>query len=57
LRVLFEEVIARLDDLEFVEPEVELLHRRGNFVLGLESMPIRFRASPRIVNRATSSQL
>jgi hypothetical protein len=50
LRVLFEEVIARLDDLEFVEAEAALPHRRGNFVLGLESMPIRFRARPRSVN-------
>jgi cytochrome P450 family 142 subfamily A polypeptide 1 len=50
LRVLFEEVIVRLDDLEFTEPEVTLPHRRGNFVLGLEAMPIRFRARPRRVD-------
>jgi cytochrome P450 family 142 subfamily A polypeptide 1 len=50
LRVLFEELLARLEDLEFVEPEVALPHRRGNFVLGLESMPIRFRASARSVD-------
>jgi cytochrome P450 family 142 subfamily A polypeptide 1 len=50
LHVLFEEVIARLDDLEFAKPEVTLPHRRGNFVLGLEAMPIRFRARPRSVD-------
>jgi cytochrome P450 family 142 subfamily A polypeptide 1 len=47
LRVLFEEVIARLDDLELVEPDAALPHRRGNFVLGLESMPIQFRPASR----------
>jgi len=42
--VLFEELIAQWDELEFIEPDVVLPHRRGNFVLGLETMPIRFRA-------------
>jgi cytochrome P450 family 142 subfamily A polypeptide 1 len=45
LRVLFEELLARLDEIELVEPDAALPRRRGNFVLGLESMPIRFRAT------------
>ncbi len=42
LRVLFEELFARLPDVALADPEVELPRRRGNFVLGLESMPVRF---------------
>lgn len=41
LRVLFEELLARLPDLELVEG-APLPERRGNFVLGLESVPVRF---------------
>jgi cytochrome P450 family 142 subfamily A polypeptide 1 len=43
LRVLFEELIARLDDFAFIDPDATLPERRGTFVLGLESMPIQFR--------------
>ncbi len=42
LRVLFEELLVRLPDLELAEPDVPLPRRRGNFVLGIESMPVRF---------------
>lgn len=42
LRVLFEELLSRLDDLELATDD-ELPSRRGNFVLGLESVPVRFR--------------
>ena len=42
LRVLFEELLVRLPDLEFADPDTELPRRRGNFVLGIESMPVRF---------------
>lgn len=43
LRVLFEELLRRLDDLELATDE-ELPWRRGNFVLGLNTVPVRFRA-------------
>ena len=43
LRVLFEELLRRLDDLELATAE-PLPMRRGNFVLGLNSVPVRFRA-------------
>ncbi|MEZ5248395.1 MAG: cytochrome P450 [Ilumatobacteraceae bacterium] len=43
LRVLFEELLRRLDDLELATTE-PLPMRRGNFVLGLNSVPVRFRA-------------
>jgi cholest-4-en-3-one 26-monooxygenase len=41
LRILFEELLRRLPDLELVEGAA-LPQRRGNFVLGLESVPVRF---------------
>jgi cytochrome P450 family 142 subfamily A polypeptide 1 len=43
LRVLFEQLLVRLDEIELAEPKRALQRRRGNFVLGLEAMPIRFR--------------
>lgn len=43
LRVLFEELVARFDDLELAT-DASLPQRRGNFVLGVESVPVRFRA-------------
>ncbi len=43
LRVLFEELLRRLDDLELTT-DAPLPWRRGNFVLGLDSVPVRFRA-------------
>ncbi len=42
LRILFEELLTRLDDIELAT-DAELPRRRGNFVLGYESVPIRFR--------------
>ena len=47
LRVLFEELLMRLPDLELADPDTELPRRRGNFVLGIESMPVRFAPSER----------
>jgi cytochrome P450 len=41
LRILFEELLARFDHLELAT-EQPLPQRRGNFVLGLESLPVRF---------------
>jgi cytochrome P450 family 142 subfamily A polypeptide 1 len=49
LRVLFEELLLRLDDVKLLEPSVAPPRRRGNFVLGIESLPIRFTAAPRRV--------
>jgi cytochrome P450 family 142 subfamily A polypeptide 1 len=42
LRVLFEELLSRLDDLQLATSE-PLPQRRGNFVLGLEHVPVTFR--------------
>lgn len=46
LRVLFEELLTRLDDLELV-PDATLTERRGNFVLGVNEVPVRFRPGAR----------
>jgi cholest-4-en-3-one 26-monooxygenase len=46
LRVLFDELLRRMPDLELVEG-AELPERRGNFVLGLESVPVRYTPGPR----------
>jgi cytochrome P450 family 142 subfamily A polypeptide 1 len=45
LRVLFEELLTRLPEIELAEEDQALPERRGNFVLGIEAMPIRFSAS------------
>ena len=42
LRVLFEELLRRLPDLELATGE--LPSRPGNFIVGLEKMPLRFTA-------------
>jgi len=44
LRVLFEEVLARLGRLRLTDPAAEVKQRRGNFVLGIESLPVEFEA-------------
>lgn len=44
LRVLFEELLRRFDDLELATDE-PFPQRRGNFVLGLNQVPVRFRAA------------
>ena len=41
LRVMFEELLARLPDLELID-EAEPAYRAANFVSGYESMPVRF---------------
>src|SRR5437016_5251191 len=52
LKVMFEQLLLRLPDLELaVEPE-ELPRRRANFISGLESMPVRFSPS-RPLSRST----
>ena len=42
LRVLFEELLGRFDELELATGD-PLPTRRGNFVLGFEQVPVRFR--------------
>ncbi|MEY4372794.1 MAG: hypothetical protein RL219_1563 [Actinomycetota bacterium] len=46
LRVLFEELIARLDDLQLADVGPQPM-RRGNFVLGFNSVPVTFRPGSR----------
>ena len=45
LRVLFEELLAHWGHVELAEPGRPLRRRRGTFVLGIEEMPVRFRAA------------
>jgi cytochrome P450 family 142 subfamily A polypeptide 1 len=47
LTVLFDAVLDRLHDLRLAEPEAPAAMRRGNFVLGLERLPVTFRPGPR----------
>lgn len=47
LRVLFEELLDRLPDIRLAAPEAPRRERRGNFVLGLESLPVEFTPVPR----------
>jgi cytochrome P450 family 142 subfamily A polypeptide 1 len=42
LRVLFEELLQRLPDIALTDPDAAIPRRRGNFVLGFESMPVVF---------------
>ena len=42
LKVLFEEVLDRLPDIELVTPGVAQPERAGNFVLGIETLPVRW---------------
>ena len=46
LRVLFEELLRRFDNLELATDQ-PLPQRRGNFVLGLDKVPVRFRPAAR----------
>jgi cytochrome P450 family 142 subfamily A polypeptide 1 len=47
LRVLFEELLARLPDLQLASDD-EPPRRRGNFVLGIEHLPVTFTPGPRL---------
>ncbi len=42
LTVLFDEILDRWTDLRLAEPDTAPPRRRGNFVLGIESLPISF---------------
>lgn len=49
LTVLFDELLDRLPDIALADPDAPLRRRRGNFVLGLETLPVVFgsRREPR----------
>lgn len=47
LTVLLDAVLDRLHDLELADPSAPAAIRRGNFVLGLEHLPVTFRPGPR----------
>lgn len=49
LRVIFEEMLRRIPDMELVGPPERL---RSNFIGGIKRMPIRFTPSPRSGRRA-----
>ncbi|MDJ0851729.1 MAG: cytochrome P450 [Myxococcota bacterium] len=42
LTVLFDELLDRLPGIALADPEAPLARRRGNFVLGLETLPVVF---------------
>jgi len=46
LRVMFEQLLVRIPDLEFAIDPADLPRRPANFISGLESMPVRFTPSP-----------
>jgi len=54
LRVMFEQVLARLPDIELAADSASLPRRRANFISGLESMPVTFSPSAPL-NRSTLS--
>ncbi len=45
LRVMFEQLLARMPDLELAVDPTALPRRRANFISGLERMPVRFTPS------------
>jgi cholest-4-en-3-one 26-monooxygenase len=45
LKVMFEQLLTRLPDLEFAQEPSSLPRRRANFISGLESMPVTFSPS------------
>jgi cytochrome P450 family 142 subfamily A polypeptide 1 len=44
LTVLFDELLERAPDIALADPDAPLRRRRGNFVLGLETLPVVFGA-------------
>jgi cytochrome P450 family 142 subfamily A polypeptide 1 len=42
LKVMFEQLLTRMPDLELAADPATLPRRRANFISGLESMPVRF---------------
>jgi cytochrome P450 family 142 subfamily A polypeptide 1 len=45
LRVMFEQLLTRMPDLELAVDPADLPRRPANFISGLESMPVRFTPS------------
>jgi cholest-4-en-3-one 26-monooxygenase len=45
LRVVFGEVLSRLDDLRLADPGFAPAYSHSSFVRGIQSLPIRFHAS------------
>ena len=52
LRVMFEQLLIRMPDLELAVDPADLPRRPANFISGLESMPVRFTPSAAL-NRST----
>jgi cholest-4-en-3-one 26-monooxygenase len=52
LRVMFEQLLIRMPDLDFAIDPNDLVRRPANFVSGLEAMPVRFTPSAPL-NRST----
>jgi cytochrome P450 family 142 subfamily A polypeptide 1 len=52
LRVMFEQLLTRLPDLELAADAGSLPRRRANFISGLESMPVRFTATAPVGSNA-----
>jgi cytochrome P450 family 142 subfamily A polypeptide 1 len=52
LRVMFEQLLLRVPDLELAVAPEDLPRRPANFISGLESMPVRFTPSAAL-NRST----
>ena len=48
IRILFEALLERMTDIELASPDEQLPRRRGNFVLGIEQMPVRFTPARRL---------
>ncbi len=44
ISVLFDELLERLPDIALADPDAPRVRRRGNFVLGLETLPVAFDA-------------
>jgi cytochrome P450 family 142 subfamily A polypeptide 1 len=45
LTVLFDELLDRFPDLELAQPDAPVPRRRGNFVLGVESLPVALKGA------------
>ena len=50
LKVMFEQLLARLPDMELAAPSESLPRRRANFISGLEAMPVTFTKRPKAFN-------
>jgi cytochrome P450 family 142 subfamily A polypeptide 1 len=55
LKVMFEQLLTRMPDLELAADPATLPRRRANFISGLESMPVRFSGTEPIGQTSLSS--